>query len=135
MNKQEIKSQQTLRISNKELLAKLNEKYNKSGFKTANAYLNSILDCGVSNDKTIADVNTVLEILKEKNLSNQKFEEQLLKTLKDLVKKVNIHERILCRTYHILKDSAFKHLQYEGDYDTGKYDELPTKYKDYLTRE
>ena len=124
--KTKINKQQTIRFKDANLVAKLNEDYLKSKFNSVNEYFNFCLESHLNSQvNTKKHIEEIFNILQDKNLSNDKFEQELLYTLKEIVKNLKKNMSISLRELGLLTRFIFKYPLDENDLDNGKYDEQP----------
>lgn len=135
--KNEITQQNTLRLYKVKLIEQLNEDFKKSNFKSINDYLTFCLESYLNSKQELKEqIEFINRTLKQKNLINYKFEEELIDTLKAIVKKLDVNEKLALREFGLLKRWLFGYSLDEQSLNNGKYDEeVPPKFKDYYRGE
>lgn len=130
--KNEITQQNTLRLYKGQLIEQLNEDFKKSNFKSINDYLTFCLESYLNSKQDLKEqIEFINRMLKEKNLIDYKFEEELLSTLKAIAKKLDVNEKLTLRELGLLKRWLFGYSLDEQSFNNGKYDEeVPMKFKD-----
>ena len=130
--KNEITQQNTLRLYKAQLIEQLNEDFKKSNFKHINDYLTFCLESYLNSKQDLKEqIEFINRTLKQKNLIDYKFEEELLSTLKAIAKKLDVNEKLTLRELGLLKRWLFGYSLDEQNFINGKYDEeVPMKFKD-----
>ena len=130
--KNEITKQNTLRLYKVQLIEQLNEDFKKSNFKSINDYLTFCLESYLNSKQDLKEqIEFINRTLKQKNLINYKFEEELLSTLQAIAKKLDINEKLTIRQLELLRRWLFGYTLDEKSFIDGKYDkEFPITFKD-----
>ena len=130
--KNEITQQNTLRLYKVQLIEQLNEDFKNSNFKSINDYLTFCLESYLNSKQDLKEqIEFINRTLKQKNLINYKFEEELIDTLKAIVRKLDVNEKLTIRQLELLRRWLFNYPLDEQSFINGMYDEeCPIKFKD-----
>lgn len=135
--KNEITQQNTLRLYKVQLIEQLNKDFKESNFKSINDYLTFCLESYLNSKQDLKEqIEFINRTLKQKNLINYKFEEELIDTLKAIVRKLDVNEKLTIRQLELLRRWLFNYPLDEQSFVNGKYDkEFPIEFKDYYSGE
>lgn len=124
--KNQISKQQTIRFKDANLVERLNQDYLNSKFGSVNEYFNFCLENNLNSQinakKELIEINNLLQ---EKNLSNKKFEQEQLYTLKEILRYLKKDMTVSIRTLALLTKYVFRYPLDEEELENGKYDIAP----------